>query len=201
MRTLAIDTSGAACSIALLDNGSVIGTCHDRIGRGHAERLMPWIADLPEGGRADAIFVGCGPGSFTGIRVGIAAARGLGLGWGIPVYGVPSLAALAVQANGQPVTVAIEGGHGEIFVQCFGSGLPQTPLASMTLADAAPQTDTDLVIGSAATALVTLRGWGEARDLDVQAVDLIHVPEALRTSVPSPIYGRGADARPMAVPA
>jgi tRNA threonylcarbamoyladenosine biosynthesis protein TsaB len=200
MRTLAIDTSGAACSIALLENGRVMAARHERIGRGHAECLMLWIADLPDGGRADAIMVGCGPGSFTGIRVGIATARGLGLGWSIPVSGIASLAAIAVQAEGKAVTIAIEGGHGEIFVQDFASGLPVTPLASLPVADAAIREGPALVIGSAATSLVTARGWGDARDADVQATDLIDVPPELRTAIPTPIYGRGADARPMALP-
>jgi tRNA threonylcarbamoyl adenosine modification protein YeaZ len=77
MRTLALDTSGAACSIALIEGDTIIAARHEALGRGHAERLIPWIAALPEGGQADRIIVGCGPGSFTGVRIAIAAARGL----------------------------------------------------------------------------------------------------------------------------
>src|ERR1700712_731470 len=97
-RTLVIETATAACSVALIEDGRVVAPMHEIVGRGHAERLVPMIAELPRGGRADAILVDVGPGSFTGIRVGIAAARGLGLGWGIPVHGYSSLALIAAAA-------------------------------------------------------------------------------------------------------
>ena len=88
-RTLVIDTATAACSVALIAGDQVIDRRHEVVGRGHAERLVPMIAELglggPGGGRAERILVDCGPGSFTGIRVGIAAARGLAIGWGVPV--------------------------------------------------------------------------------------------------------------------
>ncbi|HEX8553493.1 MAG TPA: tRNA (adenosine(37)-N6)-threonylcarbamoyltransferase complex dimerization subunit type 1 TsaB, partial [Sphingomonas sp.] len=64
-RTLVIDTATAACSVALIKDGVVIACGHDLVGRGHAEQLVPMIARLPEGGRADHILVDCGPGSFT----------------------------------------------------------------------------------------------------------------------------------------
>jgi tRNA threonylcarbamoyladenosine biosynthesis protein TsaB len=94
-RALVIDTATAACSVALVEDGAVLAEAHDVVGRGHAERLMPMIAALPGGGRADSILVDCGPGSFTGVRVGIATARALALGWGVPVHGYSSLALLA----------------------------------------------------------------------------------------------------------
>ena len=72
---LVIDTATAACSVALLDGDRVFAERHEVVGRGHAERLVPMIAELPDGGRAEAILVDVGPGSFTGIRVGLAAAR------------------------------------------------------------------------------------------------------------------------------
>src|SRR3546814_5856504 len=81
--TLVIDTATAACSVALIDDGRAVADRHEIVGRGHAERLLPMIAELPGGGRADEILVDVGPGSFTGTRVGIAAARGLAVGWEI----------------------------------------------------------------------------------------------------------------------
>jgi len=74
---LAFDTSTAVCTAALFDGGQCIARKDEQIGRGHAERLVPMIAELLEGRAADEIIVGVGPGSFTGIRVAIAAAHGL----------------------------------------------------------------------------------------------------------------------------
>src|ERR1700749_3197879 len=93
--TLVIETATAACSVALIEDGRTAAERPEVVGRGHAERLLPMIAELPEGGRADHVLVDVGPGSFTGIRVGIAAARGLALGWGTSVSGYSSLALLA----------------------------------------------------------------------------------------------------------
>jgi len=86
---LAIDTSTAACSAALFDADGACIACRDElIGRGHSERLVPMLDELLEGRRADRILVGVGPGSFTGIRVGIAAAQGMAIGWGCEVRGM-----------------------------------------------------------------------------------------------------------------
>ena len=70
MRTLVIDTATRACSVALFDGKQLLAAQHEVIGRGHAERLLPLIAALPNNGKADQIMVDVGPGSFTGIRVG-----------------------------------------------------------------------------------------------------------------------------------
>lgn len=200
MRRLVIETSGADCSIALIEGGEVIAERHERVGRGHAERLIPWIAALPEGGRADEVLVGCGPGSFTGVRIAIAAARGLGLGWGVPVRGVSSLALVAAGQVAEALTVAVEGGHGEIFVQDFvrrpfgESG----PLCSLTPDAAASLFTNEIVAGSGADRLVAARGFGTAVAGESRASNARLLPEALRILPPRPVYGRSADARPMA---
>ena len=75
MRRLVIETSGADCSIALIEDGEIVAERHEHVGRGHAERLIPWIAALPGGGLAKDVVVGCGPGSFTGVRIAIAPER------------------------------------------------------------------------------------------------------------------------------
>ena len=102
MKTLVIETSTAACSVALIQStisgDTVIASAHEVVGRGHAERLIPMIAELPDGGRANRILVDCGPGSFTGVRVGIAAARGLAFGWGAEVHGFSALPLVAAAA-------------------------------------------------------------------------------------------------------
>jgi tRNA threonylcarbamoyl adenosine modification protein YeaZ len=195
---LAIDTSTAACTAALLgDGGELIGSRHELIGRGHAERLMPMVAELLEGRRPERILVGVGPGSFTGIRVGIAAAHGMAIGWGGDVAGMSSLALLAAAAGGgQPVVAAMAGGHGELFVQQFGPSLePTSPLLNLAPADAAAAIDTELVVGSGAAALVEARGFGEARECWPSAADALSLPVTLRALPAAPVYARAPDAR------
>ena len=93
---LVIDSATAACSAALIGpDGEIIDQRHEIVGRGHAERLLPMIADLLAGRVPDAILVDCGPGSFTGVRVGLAAAHGLAIGWKVPLAGYSSLASIA----------------------------------------------------------------------------------------------------------
>jgi tRNA threonylcarbamoyladenosine biosynthesis protein TsaB len=198
MRTLAIDTSGQTCSLALFEDERVLAERHELIGRGHAEAIMPWIAELPGGGRADAILVGCGPGSFTGVRVGVAVARALGLGWRVPVEGVSSLGLIAAQNEGSgDVLVAIEGGHGELFVQPFAmTPLRATaPLVSLTPEDAAARFDHPIVIGSAAERLVATRGHGKVVMAHPQASLALRLGSELRGWKPTPVYGRAPDAK------
>jgi tRNA threonylcarbamoyl adenosine modification protein YeaZ len=200
MRRLVIETSGADCSIALIEGGEIVAERHERVGRGHAERLIPWIAALPEGGRADEVLVGCGPGSFTGVRIAIAAARGLGLGWGVPVHGISSLALVAAGQSAEALTVAVEGGHGEIFVQDFvREPLGEAgPMRSLTPDAAARIFANEIVAGSGAERLVAARGTGNAVAGEGRAANARLLPEALTRLAPRPVYGRGADARPMA---
>lgn len=198
MRRLVIETSGAECSVALVQGSEVIAERHERVGRGHAERLIPWIAALPGGGRADAILVGCGPGSFTGVRIAVAAARGLALGWNVPVHGVSSLALVAAGVGSEALTVAVEGGHGEIFVQDFdGAPLREaSQIVSLTPEAAAEIFCNARVVGTGAERLVAARGSGQAIAGEARAANARLLPEALLDLPPRPIYGRGADARP-----
>jgi tRNA threonylcarbamoyladenosine biosynthesis protein TsaB len=200
MRWLVIDTSGVACSIALIADGAAVAQRHEQLGRGHAERLIPWIAAFPEGGKADGIVVGCGPGSFTGVRIGISAARGLGLGWGVPVRGIPSFDLVIAGRTEEAITVSVEAGHGELFVQDF-SGVPlkaDGPVRSLTPEDAAIQHRNPVVIGSGAKRLVEARGFGAAIDADATASNLQLILQRSILTDPVAIYGRAADAQPMA---
>jgi tRNA threonylcarbamoyladenosine biosynthesis protein TsaB len=197
---LVIDSATAACSAALFDDGgALLDARHETVGRGHAERLVPMIADLLAGRRPHAILVDCGPGSFTGLRVGIAAAHGLAIGWGVPVAGYSSMALLAAASGESPVGVALTGGHGEAFVQSFGHDplAPLDTLRSLAPEEAAAAIGAELVVGSAAQALVALRGHGRAVDALPRAADAGLLPAALRTLAPRPIYGRAPDAKPM----
>lgn len=203
MRLLVIDTATQALSVALLEHGVPIGRFHEVVGRGHAEALLPAIAALPDGGRADAIAVDVGPGSFTGVRIGIAAARALALAWSIPLYGYSApamIAAKAAQAHGDgPIAVTITGGHGELFWQCFAAdGLRATSaITSTPIAELATTLCADLFYGTGAEALVTARGGGTAVSLYPDAADYGLIA-GLEPLPPSPIYGRGADAKTIA---
>jgi tRNA threonylcarbamoyladenosine biosynthesis protein TsaB len=196
---LAFDTSSAACTAALFDaTGACIARADEMIGRGHAESLVPMIDELMDGRRPTRILVGVGPGSFTGIRVGIAAAHGLAIGWGAELKGMSSLALLAAGAAGtSQVAAAVTGGHGELFVQQFdGATLePTSSLHNATPAEAARATTAALVVGSGATVLVDARGSGEARELWPTASNALKLPEELRTLAPKPVYARAPDAR------
>ncbi|MBX3561089.1 MAG: tRNA (adenosine(37)-N6)-threonylcarbamoyltransferase complex dimerization subunit type 1 TsaB [Sphingomonas sp.] len=197
---LVIDSATAACSAALLgDDGGLIGERHELVGRGHAERLMPMIADLLDGRRPDAILVDCGPGSFTGVRVGLAAAHGLAIGWGVPMSGYSAMALLAAASGAVPVAVALQGGHGELFVQSYGGDpiAPLDELRSLAPEAAASAIDADPVVGSGAEALVAARGRGEWRDALPRAADAALLPAHLRDLPPRPIYGRAPDAKPV----
>lgn len=199
MLRLAIDTAGAACSIALVDGTRIVAERHEIVGRGHAERLIPWIASLPGGGRADQIVVGCGPGSFTGVRIGIAAARGLGLGWGVPVFGICSLLLVAAACAETEFIVATEGGHGELLVQPFRQAplRAEAPFVSLTPENAAALMRADTVIGDAAARLITARGYGTEYPSNARAANLALLPPDAGALAARPVYGRAPDAKPM----
>lgn len=200
MRVLAIDCATEVCSAALFDGAERLDGRCETIGRGHAERLVPMIAELPDKGRADRILVSLGPGSFTGVRIGLAAARALGLAWGAQVLGYPTLGLVAARgrkASTRAVTVCMNGGHGEYFLQNFAAdGTAQDAVRSLSPAEAAIAARHDAIAGNKAQALADLLGDGRlAFDLfpDANYVHLLH--ETRLTRDLSPIYGRGPDAK------
>jgi tRNA threonylcarbamoyl adenosine modification protein YeaZ len=201
VRTLVIETATAACSVALIDDGVVVARDHIVVGRGHAERLVPMIAALPGEGRADAILVDCGPGSFTGVRVGPAAARGLGIGWGVPVAGYSSLASIAAAAlaeqPGDAIVAVLDGGHGEVFQQGFDAALTSDgPAVSRKPADAVAALAGRRVVGQGLARLRTVDDRLPDSDRLPDAADAMLLPEAQRTLPPAPLYGRAPDAVP-----
>jgi tRNA threonylcarbamoyladenosine biosynthesis protein TsaB len=202
LRQLAIETATEACSVALFEDGKPIGHVHEVVGRGHAERLIPMVASLPERGRADRILVDCGPGSFTGVRVGLAAARALALAWGAEVTGYSSLSLLAARARSEhpeleALAVAIIGGHGEYFVQTFaGSPMrPMTPLVSLPPLKAARACAALPVFGSGADAILAAGAPGPGHALEADARMTVLLAPDLAALPPAPIYGRAPDAR------
>lgn len=199
MRVLAIESATAACSVALFDDGVLADHFHAVLGRGHAEHLVPAIAALPAKGRADRILVSLGPGSFTGVRIGLAAARALGLAWGAEVLGYPTLALVAAMAREQgasAVTVCMTGGHGEWFVAGFDAdGVPQGAVKSLAPVEAARETVHPAIAGDRAADLAALLdGDRHVVPLLPDARLAIRLPSRLLTTDLSPIYGRGPDA-------
>jgi tRNA threonylcarbamoyladenosine biosynthesis protein TsaB len=200
--TLVLDTSTAACTAALFDaQGDSIGALDRVLGRGHAEQLVPMIAELMAGRRADTVIVGCGPGSFTGLRVGIAAAQGLAIGWDARLLGMSSLALIAAGATGEgELTVVVTGGHGELFVQGFGRAplVPLGPVCNLSPSAAAASSDAPQIVGSGASAMASYGAIGAANDLLPSARHAMRLPSALRSLDPRPLYVRAPDAAPRA---
>jgi tRNA threonylcarbamoyladenosine biosynthesis protein TsaB len=203
LRTLVIETATAACSVALIEDGAVIAATHEVVNRGHAERLVPMIAELPDGGRAQRILVDCGPGSFTGVRVGIAAARGLAFGWEADVYGFSSLPLIAVAGFAQDpalrhLAVVLEGGHGEVFMQGFTAPpfAAADAFASLKPAAALAALGDRPAFGNGIRHLAALDHTLSLIERLPDAAAAILLPAAFTTLAPRPIYGRAPDATP-----
>jgi len=124
---LGFDTSAAACSAALWRDGTIAAREHVPMARGHAEALMPMIERVMQGtgyGALDAVAVTAGPGAFTGLRIGLAAARGIALAAAIPAIGVSAFAAVAAairdgERAGRAIAVAIDTKRSDVYLQCF----------------------------------------------------------------------------------
>jgi tRNA threonylcarbamoyladenosine biosynthesis protein TsaB len=203
--TLVIETATAACSVALLRGGAVVAAGHEAVGRGHAERLVPMIAALPGGGRAERILVDVGPGSFTGVRVGLAAARALAIGWNCPVAGYSSLALLAATAFAadpacRSLAAVLEGGHGEVFMQGFTASpfAAAAPARSLVPEAALAALAGRPAIGSGVARLRRLDPGLDGRDALPAAADARLLPADFATRPPVPDYRRAPDARTLA---
>ena len=139
---LAIDTAATRLQLALLDEDGSSETLVEDMATGQAERLFPALAELlarKGASYADLtrIAVTTGPGSFTGLRIGISAARGLGLALDIPVLGIPSLLALSLTAQCDPVAVLLDARRGEAYFQAFsGPAIPLREAALLPMDDA-----------------------------------------------------------------
>ncbi|WP_455480938.1 tRNA (adenosine(37)-N6)-threonylcarbamoyltransferase complex dimerization subunit type 1 TsaB [Bartonella sp. B12(2025)] len=137
MLILAIDTASIYCAVALIRHKTVVARISERMNKGHAEKLIGHIAQITDQtnitlNQIDRIAVNIGPGSFTGVRVGVSTARALALALEIPAIGVSALEALAAQTttnkNTAAVTVVIEAGRDMFYHQNFNEDL--TPLGT-----------------------------------------------------------------------
>lgn len=206
MIILAIDTALETCSAAVLDGERVLAVRSEDMARGHQERLAPLVAELmTEAGlefdQLDRIGVTVGPGSFTGLRVGLAFAKGLGVALDKPVVGVGTLAAMGAGTGGF-AAVAIDARRDQIYLQAFRDGQPLGAPEALAAGDAARWLiDIDpagpkLIVGSGA-ALLAGAFPDAAADPRAGAdpVWVARLAAAADPVPPRPIYLRAPDAK------
>jgi tRNA threonylcarbamoyladenosine biosynthesis protein TsaB len=218
MHVLAIDCALDACSAAVLDSqrGTIVASESRVMQRGHAEAVMPLIARVMDRSglgfrELDRLAVTVGPGSFTGLRVGIAAARGIALAAGKPAVGLSTLAGLAaphIAGNETtPVAVAIDARHDCVYLQVFGPDgrtVVAPKLAPLGEAVRAAAAGPARIVGSAAARLAEAWPSGEPppslidqrRAPDIAWIARLGAAAADGESPPKPLYLRAPDARP-----
>jgi len=214
VRILAIETSSLRGSIALVEGATLARTLEHQRENAHGETILPLIERAFgevgwERGGIDRVAVGIGPGSFTGLRVGIAIAQGLSEGWGVPLIGVPSLQAMAVAAPAEAARrcVLLDARKAELFAAVYapdGSELASVRLIPATLAAVTALTGADdvLYVGNGTALLPELPNVFRGPDTDlpharyVAAAALSAQPGALVR----PLYVRDAGAVRPALP-
>jgi tRNA threonylcarbamoyladenosine biosynthesis protein TsaB len=218
MRILAIDTALEACSAAVFDadRGGIVASETLKMARGHAEAVMPLVVRVMDQGGIefadlDRIAVTTGPGSFTGLRVGISAARGIALAAGKPAVGLSTLAGFAApliaEDDGSHVVAAIDARHGNVYLQVFGIGgrtLVAPRIATLREAVRAAVTGPARIVGSAAGQVAGAWPRGVEPPLLVEqrsAPDISWIAHLGAAAVsgfgrPKPLYLRPPDAQP-----
>jgi tRNA threonylcarbamoyladenosine biosynthesis protein TsaB len=213
---LCIDTAGSRCAVALCDlaSGDIRAQAEPDIGRGHAEVLMGLIEELLAANSAHYSDVGkiavvVGPGSFTGLRVGVAAAKGLALALAIPAVGISSLEVMAEPhlAGDLPVLSVIDAKRGEVYAALYAPGGGVLHAAEAVSPDDlrgfVGDTPALLAVGTGAAIAADILGSrvSVAVDPDGQAGLAALARLGIRHSIfggVKPLYLRGADAKPQA---
>jgi tRNA threonylcarbamoyladenosine biosynthesis protein TsaB len=213
MIVLALDTALSACQAAVTEGDRVLAALSEPMERGHQERLAPLVAEtMAEAGlrfdRIDRIAVTIGPGSFTGVRVGLAFAKGLALALDRPCLGVGTLEALATGvASSGLIAAAIDGRRGQIYLQAFVDRTPVMAPDSLTAEEAAARL-ADL--HAAGAAILTGPGAAlldgmiagarvdSAEFPDIAALSRFAAGRPAPAAMPRPLYLRAPDARTLA---
>ena len=218
MRVLAIDTALEACSAAVLDTerGGILASESIPMLRGHAEALLPLVSRvMTESGMEftalDRVAVTVGPGSFTGLRVGVSAARGIAVAAGKPAVGLTTLAALAAPYiavdDVTPLVAAIDARNDQVYMQMFGAAgrsLIQPRVASLREAVRDAANARARLVGSAAAMMAAAWPAGvqqppvvdAARAPIIDWVAHLGAAAAQALSLPKPLYLRAPDAQP-----
>ncbi|MFT6451662.1 MAG: tRNA threonylcarbamoyl adenosine modification protein YeaZ [Halocynthiibacter sp.] len=205
---LAFDTSAAHCAAALLLGDEIVVSRHEDMAKGQAERLMILLEEvLAEGGIAwadlTAIGVGIGPGNFTGIRISVAAARGLALGLAIPAIGVSSLETQAFGITA-PVISCLDARQGKAYVQGFNMRAALGPKLTEISTGALKEATGIALCGPMAAPIKAITG-GSIIAQEVPIAEAIARIAATRIASPgprpAPLYLREADAAPPRDPA
>jgi tRNA threonylcarbamoyladenosine biosynthesis protein TsaB len=218
MRVLAIDTALDACAAAVLDTdrAEIIASESLTMTRGHAEAVMPLIARVMDAAKTefvelDRIAVTTGPGSFTGLRVGISAARGLALAAGKPAVGLTTLSGFAAPHiaadDSKSVVAVIDARHGHVYLQVFGPGgrtLVAPRIAPLREAVRASLAGPARVVGSAADLIAASWPRAEPRPAlveqrgapDIGWIARLGAAAAEGHGPPKPLYLRAPDAQP-----
>lgn len=212
MLVMGLDTALKRCSVAILRGDRVLADESAGMERGHAERLAPMAAEaLAKAGVAigdlDRVGVVVGPGGFTGVRVALSFARGLGVGTGIPIVGVTSLAALAAGLSDAPlVAPVIDARRGQVYAALYGAG--GEPVLPPFVAE--PEEALKNIAEKAAGRALTLTGSGAGligplpagwvvdgeEGIDAKTVARLAGAAPMPEGPPAPLYLRAPDAKP-----
>jgi tRNA threonylcarbamoyladenosine biosynthesis protein TsaB len=211
MKILSLDTTMAACSAAIIDTDRTppLAAAFVAMERGHAEALPPMVAEVvAQSGLGfsdiDRIAVTIGPGTFTGLRIGLSFARGLGLAAGIPVAGIDSLSAIAAnEAAKAPLLVVSDARNDEVYAAVFDPDrkLISAPHVTSASGAAAGLPSGTLVMGTAARAVLAAGARNElvlslADDLPIAAHFARLAKSLTPGAMPAPLYLRAPDAKP-----